>query len=158
VGKELYDPGKANRYTARDGTVFFVNANKGQIQTEDGGVALKFQSHGSMGRYTTVYLLFDEKRIKVSGPDDDNVVVSAEFIEGAVPPVFISRLINGLYSDGDKFENFEQQECMINLLVDMLSKFTIDWVGAAHGEEQNAGISLSETFLRKLKTGEYVEG
>lgn len=155
-----FDPEKAKRYTARDGTIFFVNANEQQIQTEDGGVALKYQSlPGSMGRYETVYLLFGEKRIKVSGayPTDNNLKMSAEVIEGAVPPVRISKVINGLYSDGDKFESFEQQECLINLLVDMLSRFSTDWVGAAHGEEYNSEISLSETFLQELKNGVYVD-
>lgn len=154
--KVVFDPEKAIRYSARDGTVFFVNANERRIQTLDGEVAIEFRRHGSMGRHQTIYLVFDEKCIKISGPDDENLVVSAKVVEGAEPPVQFSKVINGLYRDGDMFTSFEQQERLINLLVDMLSSFTNNWVGAAHGRKHHAKVSLSKTFQRKLKGGVYI--
>lgn len=153
----MYDPSKAKRYTARDGTTFFVNANKLQIQAEDGSVTLKFQRHGSMGRDQTIYLQFSDRSIAISGPDDNNLQTSATVTEGAVPPVQISRVLHGLSRDGDKFESFAQQERLINLTVDMLSNFSTNWVGAAHGEEQNSDVSLSKAFLNDLKSGVYID-
>ena len=153
-----FDITKATRYTARDGTIFFANANKWKIQTEDDEVSLEFRRHGSMNRHTTIFLNFGEKGIKISGPDDDNIAFKSRYTEGAIPPVQVTQIIYRINRDGDKFKDFDEQKRITDLMVDMLSSFSGNWTASAHGREVNPVTIISDEFKEKLKSGVYIDG
>ena len=156
--KGTYDLSKALRHTARDGTVFFANANAWRLQTEDGSVMIDYVKHGTLNRYTTVFLKFDGKERKISGPEDDNLTSTAQVIEGREPPVLVTQTLHRFSDTGDKFDSFEQQARVVDLMVDMWRSFSGDWVGAAHGERQSSELILTDEFLEKLERGDYVNG
>ena len=61
-------------------------------------------------------------------------------------------------TNADKFRDQEQQEQTVLLLEDILSKFSGNWIGSSHGEEQSRVVFFTSEFQSKLRSGALLEG
>ena len=167
--------GKEKTYTSRTKPTFWFDVNTHTIWTERDDIFV--HEHESDNREEPGYAFIlhiegraiafsksPEKKFTLTSGDRADGTRFWEFghigeqYEKRTKTLKIAVRKNYKMTNANKFADTKQQEFALTLLKDILSNFTGNWLGLAHGTEQSAEVVLTKELREKIEDGHFVEG